>query len=57
MERKGVVALVIQMYSDYIKPADIAKAVGINVDSVRKILKENNVYIRKSWEYPRKIRE
>ena len=39
MERKGVVELVIQMYSEYIKPADIAKAVGINVDSVRKILK------------------
>lgn len=57
MERKGVVELVMQMYSEYIKPADIAKAVGINVDSVRKILKENNVYIRKSWEYPRKIRE
>lgn len=54
MERKGVVELVIQMYSEYIKPADIAKVVGINVDSVRKILKENNVYIRKSWEYPRK---
>ena len=54
MERKGVVELVIQMYSEYIKPADIAKAVGINVDSVRKILKENNMYIRKSWEYPRK---
>ena len=54
MERKGVVELVMQMYSEYIKPADIAKAVGINVDSVRKILKENNVYIRKSWEYPRK---
>lgn len=54
MERKGVVELVMQMYSEYIKPADIAKAVGINVDSVRKILKENNVYIRKSWEYPGK---
>ena len=54
MERKGVVELVMQMYSEYYKPADIAKAVGINVDSVRKILKENNVYIRKSWEYPRK---
>ena len=54
MERKGVVELVTQMYSEYYKPADIAKAVGINVDSVRKILKENNVYIRKSWEYPRK---
>ena len=53
MERKGVVELVMQMYSEYIKPADIAKAIGINVDSVRKILKENNVYIRKSWEYPR----
>ena len=54
MERKGVVELVMQMYSEYYKPDDIAKAVGINVDSVRKILKENNVYIRKSWEYPRK---
>lgn len=54
MERKGVVELVMQMYSEYCKPDDIAKAVGINVDSVRKILKENNVYIRKSWEYPRK---
>ena len=54
MERKGVVELVMQMYSEYYKPADIAKAVGVNVDSVRKILKENNVYIRKSWEYPRK---
>ena len=38
MERKGVVELVMQMYSEYYKPADIAKAVGINVDSVRKIL-------------------
>lgn len=54
MERKGVVELVMQMYSEYYKPDNIAKAVGINVDSVRKILKENNVYIRKSWEYPRK---
>lgn len=54
MERKGVVELVMQMYSEYYKPADIAKALGINVDSVRKILKENNVYIRKSWEYPKK---
>ena len=52
MERKGVVELVMQMYSEYYKPDDIAKAVGINVDSVRKILKD--VYIRKSWEYPRK---
>ena len=43
-----------RMYSEYIKPVDIAKAVGINVDSVRKILKENNVYIRKSWEYPKR---
>lgn len=43
MERKGVVELVIQMYSEYIKPADIAKAVRINVDSVRKILKERTL--------------
>lgn len=35
MERKGVVELVMQMYSEYCKPDDIAKAVGINVDSVR----------------------
>ena len=38
MERKGVAELVMQMYSEYYKPDDIAKAVGINVDSVRKIL-------------------
>ena len=57
MKHKGVVELVMQMYSECYKPTDIAKAVGINVNSVRKILKEDNVYIRKSWEYPRKIRE
>lgn len=44
---------VLKMYADYNKPADIGKVLGINCATVRKTLHANNVYIRKSWEYPK----
>ena len=53
LSNKEISEIVVK-YSSGISTYELAKAVGINVDSVRKILKENNVYIRKSWEYPRK---
>ena len=35
-------------------PKEVGTIVGIGGDTVRKVLKENGIYIRKSWEYPRK---
>ena len=34
-------------------PKEVGTIVGINEGTVRNILHDNNVYIRKSWEYPK----
>lgn len=51
-KKEALTDQVLKMYSDYNKPADIGKALGINCSTVRKILHANHIYVRKSWEYP-----
>ena len=45
---------IIELYAEYKTPKEIGAIVGIGCDTVRKVLKENGIYIRKSWEYPKK---
>ncbi len=50
--KKRVLAeMVMQLYSEWYKPQEIGEALGVSADTVRRILKQNNVYIRKRWEY------
>ena len=49
-----LVKRIIELYADYKTPKEVGAIVGIGSDTVRKVLKENGIYIRKSWEYPRK---
>lgn len=45
---------IIELYAEYKTPKEIGAIVGIGCDTVRKVLKENGIYIRKSWEYLKK---
>lgn len=49
-----LVKRVIELYAEMKTPKEVGAIVGVNGDTVRKVLKENGVYIRKSWEYPKK---
>lgn len=53
-KKKVLAEMIMQMYSEWYKPQEIGEALGVSADTVRRILHDNNVYIRKSWEYPRK---
>ena len=53
-KKKVLAEMIIQMYSEWYKPQEIGEALGVSADTVRRILHANNVYIRKSWEYPKK---
>lgn len=55
-KKKVLAEMIMQMYSEWYKPQEIGEALGVSADTVRRILHDNNVYIRKSWEYPKKIR-
>ena len=44
----------IELYAEMKTPKEVGAIVGINGDTVRKVLKENGIYIRKSWEYPKR---
>ena len=49
-----LVKRVIELYSEMKTPKEIGIIVGLDCGTVRQVLKENNIYIRKSWEYPKK---
>ena len=49
-----LVKRVIELYAEMKTPKEVSSIVGINEGTVRSILHDNNVYIRKSWEYPKK---
>lgn len=51
--KESLVGLILQLYSEWYKPAEIAKALGISADSVRRCLKENGVALRHSSAYRR----
>ena len=53
-KKKVLAEMIMQMYSEWYKPQEIGEVLGVSADTVRRILKQNNVYIRKSWEYPKK---
>ena len=53
-KKKVLAEMIMQMYSEWYKPQEIGEALGVSADTVRRILHDNNVYIRKSWEYPKK---
>lgn len=44
----------IELYTEMKTPKEVGAIVGVNGDTVRKVLKENGIYIRKSWEYPKR---
>ena len=53
-KKKVLAEMIMQLYSEWYKPQEIGEALGVSADTVRRILHNNNVYIRKSWEYPKK---
>ena len=52
-KKPELVKKVIELYSEMKTPREVGAIAGINEGTVRQILKENNIYIRKSWEYPK----
>lgn len=53
-KKPELVKKIIELYAEMKTPKEVGAIVGINGDTVRKVLKENGIYIRKSWEYPKK---
>ena len=53
-KKPELVKKIIELYAEYKTPKEVGAIVGIGGDTVRKVLKENGIYIRKSWEYPKK---
>ena len=49
-----LVKRIIELYAEYKTPKEVGALVGVGSDTVRKVLKENGIYIRKSWEYPKR---
>lgn len=48
-----LVKRVIELYAEMKTPKEVGAIVGITGDTVRRILKENGIHIRRSWEYPK----
>lgn len=48
-----LVKRIIELYAEMKTPKEVGAIVGVGGDTVRKVLKENGIYIRKSWEYPK----
>ena len=52
--KESLVGLILQLYSEWYKPAEIGRALGISADSVRRCLKENGIELRHSSAYARR---
>ena len=48
-----LVKRIIELYAEMKTPKEVGAIVGVGGDTVRKVLKENGIYIRKSREYPK----
>lgn len=48
-----LVKRVIELYAEMKTPKEVGAIVGLDCGTVRQVLKENGIYIRKSWEYPK----
>lgn len=53
-KKPELVKKIIELYAEMKTPKEVGVIVGVNGDTVRKVLKVNGIYIRKSWEYPKK---
>lgn len=53
-KKPELVKKVIDLYAEMKTPKEVGAIAGINEGTVRQIFKDNNIHIRKSWEYPRK---
>lgn len=53
-KKPELVKIVIDLYAEMKTPKEVGAIAGINEGTVRQILKDNNIHIRKSWEYPKK---
>ena len=53
-KKPELVKKIIELYAEIKTPKEVGAIVGVNGDTVRKVLKENGIYIRKSWEYPKR---
>ena len=49
--KESLVGLILQLYSEWYKPAEIGEALGISADPVRRCLKENGIELRHSSAY------
>lgn len=49
-----LVKKVIELYAEMKTPKEIGTIVGLDCGTVRQVLKDNKIHIRKSWEYPKK---
>ena len=49
-----LVKRVIELYAEMKTPKEVGAIVGLDCGTVRQVLKDNGIYIRKSWEYPKK---
>ncbi|MFR7820177.1 hypothetical protein [Candidatus Pseudoruminococcus sp.] len=49
-----LVKKVIELYAEMKTPKEVGTIVGLDCATVRQLLKDNGIYIRKAWEYPRK---
>lgn len=52
--KESLVGLILQLYSEWYKPAEIGKALEISADSVRRCLKENGIELRHSSAYTKR---
>lgn len=52
-KKPELVKIVIDLYAEMKTPKEVGAIAGINEGTVRQILKDNNIHIRKSWEYPK----
>lgn len=53
-KKPELVKRIIELYTEYKTPKEVGAIVGVGGDTVRKVLKENGIYIRKAWDYPKR---
>ena len=52
-KKPELVKKVIELYAEMKTPKEVGTIVGLDCATVRQLLKDNGIYIRKAWEYPK----
>ncbi|MBQ4255917.1 MAG: hypothetical protein II721_08055 [Bacilli bacterium] len=52
-KKPELVKKVIDLYAEMKTPKEVGAIAGINEGTVRQILKDHDIHIRRSWEYPK----